>query len=126
MKLTDSEFKMMKIIWKKEPISSGELVKICNEKFGWKKSTTYTFIKRLQERKAVVNNESFVSSLVRRKAIQREECAEFIDTVFDGDIIKLLEIYLEDNSLTTNDIQNLKELLKDQLFEEKKFIRFEV
>ena len=44
-KLFDAELKFMNIIWEEEPIKSGELVKVCNEKLGWKKSTTYTVMK---------------------------------------------------------------------------------
>mgnify|MGYP001458375600 len=47
--MTETEYKFAELIWEEEPIGSGELVKQCAEKFGWKKSTTYTFIKKLCE-----------------------------------------------------------------------------
>ncbi|MFR5271540.1 BlaI/MecI/CopY family transcriptional regulator, partial [Intestinibacter bartlettii] len=40
----------MNIIWEEEPIKSGELVRVCNEKLGWKKSTTYTVLRKLAQR----------------------------------------------------------------------------
>ena len=46
-KLFDAELKFMNIIWEEEPIKSGELVRVCNEKLGWKKSTTYTVLRKL-------------------------------------------------------------------------------
>ena len=55
-KLFDAELKFMNIIWEEEPIKSGELVKVCNEKLGWKKSTTYTVLRKLAQR-GVLKNE---------------------------------------------------------------------
>ena len=64
MRLTITEIKFMNLVWKHEPICSTQLVKICNELFDWKKSTTYTFIKRLQEKEVLVNENTFVRSLI--------------------------------------------------------------
>ena len=50
------------LIWEKEPVSSGELVKLCNEKFGWKKSTTYTVLKTLSEKGLFQNENGTVTS----------------------------------------------------------------
>ena len=52
IKIFEVEYRFMLIVWEHEPINSTELVKLCREKFGWKKSTTYTVIKRLSERGA--------------------------------------------------------------------------
>ena len=54
-KLFDAEYKFMNIIWKEEPVKSGDLVKLCNEKLGWKKSTTYTVLRKLSQRNFVKN-----------------------------------------------------------------------
>ena len=47
LKLCESDFRFMCVVWDNEPLSSGELVKLCNERLGWKKSTTYTTLKKL-------------------------------------------------------------------------------
>ena len=52
LKLCDSDYKFMTIVWEHAPINSGELVALCNEQLGWKKSTTYTVIKKLTEEEA--------------------------------------------------------------------------
>ena len=57
VKLFDAEYRFMDLVWEHEPINSTELVKICLEKVGWKKSTTYSMIKRLSER-GIVKNET--------------------------------------------------------------------
>ena len=49
LKLCDSDYRFMSIVWDYAPIPSGKLVKLCNEILGWKKSTTYTTIKKMSE-----------------------------------------------------------------------------
>ena len=126
MRLTDSEIKLMNIIWQLEPVGSGQLVKLCNEQFAWKKSTTYTFLKRLQERNAVVNENTMVSTLITKEEFQKEMSLEIIDTVFDGDFTKFTKAYLQNKCLTTNEIQVIRNLLGIETVEERKFVRFEV
>ena len=126
MKLTESEIKLMNIIWKLEPVGSGQLVKICLESFNWKKSTTYTFLKRLQERNAVKNDNTFVSTLISKEEFQKEVSINIVDEVFDGDFVKFAKAYLKNKSLSANDTAQLKELIGVENTEERKFVRFEV
>ena len=124
MKLTTSEIKFMNIIWNEQPVSSGVLVKLCNEHFNWKKSTTYTFLKRLQERGAVVNENSIVSTLVTKEDIQKEECEDIINNLFDGSISKFVNAYLSNNEVDSTELDELRKTVGES--KEKKFIRFEV
>ena len=66
-KLFDAEYKFVSIIWDNEPINSTELVKLCADKLGWKKSTTYTVLKKLCGRGILQNKDATVTSLVKRK-----------------------------------------------------------
>ena len=65
-RLTEAEENFADIIWSNEPIRSPELVKICEKKFNWKKSTTYTMLKRLEEKKIFRNKNSIVEALIKR------------------------------------------------------------
>ena len=65
--MTETEYRFAELIWEEEPIGSGELVKQCAEKFGWKKSTTYTFIKKLCENGIFKNENAIVSSVMNRR-----------------------------------------------------------
>ena len=49
-KIFESEYRFCQLLWDREPVGSTELVRLCREKLGWKKSTTYTVIRRLAER----------------------------------------------------------------------------
>ena len=64
LKLCDSDYKFMAVVWEHAPIQSGELVKVCNEVLGWKKSTTYTAIKKLSEKGYLKNEKAIVSVLI--------------------------------------------------------------
>ncbi len=66
IKIFDAEFKFMEIVWCEEPIRSGDLVKLADKELGWKKSTTYTVIRRLVDRKILSNEDSIVTSLVKK------------------------------------------------------------
>ena len=50
LKLCESDYRFMTVIWENQPLPSGELVDLCAQKLGWKKSTTYTTLKKLCER----------------------------------------------------------------------------
>ena len=126
MHLTSTEIKFMNLLWKHEPILSGTLVKMCNEEFGWKKSTTYTFIKRLEERNAVVNNNAMVSSLISKNEVLQQESIDVINTVFDGSLVNFVSSYLTNRKLSNKEIEELKNLLNKQNIEEKKYVKFDV
>ena len=72
-KLFDAEYKFASIIWNNEPINSTELVKLCANKLDWKKSTTYTVLKKLCERGILQNKNAVVTALIKRKEVQKYE-----------------------------------------------------
>ena len=75
--MTETEYKFAELIWEEEPIGSGELVKQCAEKFGWKKSTTYTFIKKLCENGIFKNENAIVSSVLNKEEYHRAQGEAF-------------------------------------------------
>ena len=111
MKLTDTEIKFMNIIWDKENIQSSELVKKCNEVFGWKKSTTYTVLKRLQERKALVNDNARVKSLISRNDIQKQESINIINNAFGGSLPNFVVAFLSEQKISKEEFEELKNIV---------------
>ena len=69
-KIFESQSRFCEILWENEPVSSSELVRLCNEKLEWKKSTTYTVIRRLSERGILKSEGAVVTSLVSREDVQ--------------------------------------------------------
>ena len=85
-KIFESEYRFCKILWENEPIKSGDLAAICQERLGWKKTTTYTVIKRLSERGVLKNENTVVRSLVSREQVDIAEIDTLVSNRFDGSI----------------------------------------
>ena len=118
LKLYDGEYKFVSIIWDTEPIRSGELVRLCNERLGWKKSTTYTVLKKLCQKGVLKNENSVVTACVTREEIQHQESCTLMERTFHGSLPKFLTSFLQDRTLTEREAEELKALI-DQNREEK-------
>ncbi|MBR6517420.1 MAG: BlaI/MecI/CopY family transcriptional regulator [Bacilli bacterium] len=126
MGLTNTEIKFMNLVWQYEPICSTQLVKLCNEQFNWKKSTTYTFIKRLHEKGILVNEDTFVKSLISKENYQNSESSEIINAIYDGSIVGFLSSYLKDNDLSGIEIDKIKELVDKKSKPKKMVFQFDI
>ncbi len=112
-KLFDAEYKFVSIIWDNEPINSTELVKLCADKLGWKKSTTYTVLKKLCERGILQNKDATVTSLVKREDVQRYESRAVLEKAFDGSLPKFLTAFLSDRKLSQKEAEELKRIIEE-------------
>lgn len=112
-KLFDAEYKFVSIIWDNEPINSTELVKLCAEKIGWKKSTTYTVLKKLCERGILQNKDATVTTLVKREEVQKYESKALLEKIFDGSLPKFLTAFLSDNKLSEKEAEELKRIIEE-------------
>lgn len=110
-KVFDAEFKFMELLWEHGPVNSTELVKLCNTELGWKKSTTYTTIRRLSERQIVKNEKALVSYLVSKDEIRIEETKEHLNKLYNGSLKMLLNNFLSKESLTAEEAMELKSLI---------------
>ncbi|ODM26210.1 BlaI/MecI/CopY family transcriptional regulator [Acetivibrio mesophilus] len=112
-KLFDAEYKFVSIIWDNEPINSTELVKLCADKLGWKKSTTYTVLKKLCERGILQNTDATVTSLVKREDVQRYESRAVLEKTFDGSLPKFLTAFLSGRKLSEQEAEELKRIIEE-------------
>lgn len=112
-RLTDAEEKFAEIIWDNEPIKSSKLVKLSEKAFDWKKSTTYTMLKRLEEKRIFKNDKSVVVSLVKKEDFYSEQSKMFIEDNYDGSLPKFVAAFTKRNKLTRKDIKELEELIKN-------------
>ena len=109
IKLSDSEMKfLMNLIWEKAPINSTELVKLVEFKLGWKKSTTYTVIRRLSQRGIVKNENAMVSYLIKREEVQKVKGEEILGKVYGGSIKMLLASFLNKEKISRQEAEELK------------------
>lgn len=113
IKIFDAEYKFMNIIWEHSPIPSTELVKVASRKLGWKKSTTYTVIRRLCERGAIKNENSIVYSLINREQVMRSETEEHLDKVYDGSLKLFFTAFLQKEKLSKDEVDELKKIIEE-------------
>ena len=94
LKLCDSDYRFMLIVWEAAPVNSGELVRLCNEKLGWKKSTTYTQIKKMCDKGYIENVQATIHVLIPKEKVQAEESDYFVERTFDGSLPAFLTAFL--------------------------------
>lgn len=119
LRLCESDFRFMSVLWDNEPLSSGDLVKLCLEKLGWKKSTTYTVLKKMCERGFAENRDSLVSSLVPRDKAQAFASEHFVEHTFEGSLPHFLASFFDGKTITQEEAEELKDLI-DRYLEDTK------
>lgn len=76
-RIFESEYRFCEILWENEPVNSTELVRLCAQRLGWKKPTTYTVIRRLAQRGVLKTENAVVTSLVSREEVREAESGSF-------------------------------------------------
>lgn len=112
LSMGSAESRFADMIWESEPVPSGVLAKRCEERFGWKKSTTYTVLKRLCEKGLFKNSEGLVSSLISREDYYSARSESFIADEFDGSLPAFLAAFSAKKRLSAEEIAQLKQLVE--------------
>lgn len=112
-KLGKMELRFAELIWEGEPIPSGELVKLCQTQLGWKKSTTYTMLRRLCQRGIFENRDGVVYTLLSREEVQSRQSQAFLQENFQGSIPRfLLAAFSSRSPLSQEEIEELERLIR--------------
>ena len=101
------------VIWNNEPISSGELVKLCEKELSWKKSTTYTILRRLCDRGIFQNINGVVTSLISKDEFNAAQSEKFVEETFNGSLPKFLAAFSTRKKLSDSEIEELKKLIDE-------------
>ena len=112
-KLYEYDYKFMSIIWDNEPIGSGQLVKLCAEKLGWKKSTTYSTLKKMCERGFAQNNDTVVTATVLRSEVQAYASEQFVESTFYGSLPGFLVAFLGGKKISSDEAAELRKLIDE-------------
>jgi BlaI family penicillinase repressor len=112
-RLTEAESKLADIIWSNEPIPSPDLVKLCEAELNWKKSTTYTMLKKLEIKNLFKNNNGTVVSLLTREEFYAEQSKQIVDEGFDGSFPRFLAAFTRSKKLSSKEISELQKLIND-------------
>lgn len=111
LKLCESDYRFMTVIWENEPVQSGRLVELCSRKLGWKKATTYTTLKKLSEKGFAQNVDTIVTSLVPQEDVQAYASEHFVEHTFEGSLPKFLAAFLGDKKISEEEAAELKQLI---------------
>ncbi len=114
LKLFDAELKFMNIVWDEAPINSTELVKLAQEILGWKKSTTYTVIRKLCKRGILQNENAEVRYLVEREQVQKKESTDHLNKMYNGSLKFFLASFLDKETLTEEEGLELKRIIDEK------------
>lgn len=112
-KIFESEYRFLSILWENEPVASPKLVELCNEQLGWKKSTTYTVIKKLIDKNVVKNDNTIVSALVSKEEVDRQESEELLQRANQGNVPAFLAAFLKDRKLSKADVERIRQLIDE-------------
>ena len=111
------EKKFAELIWQNEPVRSTQLVQMASEQLGWKKSTTFTVLRRLTEKGLFQNQNGVVTSMISKEAFEAKQSTGFVEEVFEGSLPAFLAAFSREKSLSKEEIEALHRWI--DAFEEK-------
>jgi predicted transcriptional regulator len=110
-KIFESEYHFCLIMWEHEPVTTVELVKLCQERLGWKRTTTYTVIKRLGDRGVLKNEDGTVTSLVSKEDAQAKEIDELVEEKFQGSLPAFVAAFTKRQDLSDEELDEVQRMI---------------
>lgn len=105
------EARFADLIWSHEPLTSGELVRLCQQELNWKKSTTYTVLKRLCQRGIFQNQGGIVSSLMSRQEFYAAQSEQFVEDTFQGSLPAFIAAFTSRKTLSAKEIAEIRRMI---------------
>lgn len=112
-KIPEGEYRFCRIMWANEPVSSLELVRLCAEQLGWKRTTTYTVIKRLGERGVLKLENGVVTSLISQEEAEAAEVETFVESKFGGSLPAFLAAFAKRRDLSADDLEEVQRMIDE-------------
>lgn len=110
-KIHESEYRFCLIMWEHEPVTAAELARLCNEQLEWKRTTTYTVIKRLAERGVLKNENGTITSLVSKDEAQAGEIGELMEKRFEGSLPAFIAAFTRQQKLTDKELDEVQRMI---------------
>jgi len=101
------------LVWESEPLTTSELVEKCREKFNWKRTTTYTVLKRLCEGGVFKMENSVVSSLVSRESFYSAKSESFVEESFNGSLPAFIAAFTKRKKLSKDEIAEIRRMIDE-------------
>jgi len=113
LSLSLADHRLLDLVWETEPVPSPQLCKLAEARLGWKRTTTYTVIKRLCNKGCLKNEATIVTSLVERQAVQQADGQEVLQRSFGGSLPNFLAAFLKAGTVSDQDAAEIEKLLED-------------
>lgn len=113
IELGEIQAKFAEIVWREEPISSGELVKICEKELNWKKPTTYTVLRKLCEKGLFQNVDGTVSSKYSRNEFYAMQSRQYVDQSYNGSLPAFIAAFTSQKKLSKQDVDEIQKIIDE-------------
>ena len=110
-KIHESEYRFCLIMWEHEPVTAAGLARLCNEQLEWKRTTTYTVIKRLAERGVLKNENGTITSIVSKDEAQACEIGELVEKRFEGSLPAFIAAFTRQQKLTDKELDEVQRMI---------------
>lgn len=110
-KIHEGEYRFCLILWEHEPITAARLVKLCQEQLGWKRTTTYTVIKRLGERGVLRNDNGIITSLISKEEAQAYEIDELVQKKFEGSLPAFIAAFTKHQDMSAEELDEVQRMI---------------
>lgn len=110
-KIHESEYRFCLIMWEHEPVTAAELARLCAEQLEWKRTTTYTVIKRLAERGVLKNENGTITSIVSKDEAQAGEIGELVEKRFEGSVPAFLAAFTRQQRMTDKELDEVQRMI---------------
>lgn len=111
IKLGVVESRFADIIWENEPVETSQLIKLCQKELNWKRTTTYTVLKRLSQRGIFKNIDGVVTSVISKDDFYSMQSEQFVDETFKGSLPAFFAAFTSKKKLSKEDISEIKKLI---------------
>ena len=111
LRLAEGEYRFACIVWDNEPLPSGKLVELSLKELGWKKSTTYTVLKKLVDRGVLRNENAVVTAAIPKEEVLREESRAVVERAFEGSLPSFLAHFMGGRTLSDAEADELKAVI---------------
>lgn len=113
IQLAETEYEFAEIVWRRGEISSGELVQECEKRLCWKKSTTYTVLRRLCEKGILKNENAVVSAILSKEEYDALQTEQFVEKNFSGSLPKFLAAFMSRKKLSEKQIAEIQSMIDE-------------
>lgn len=112
-KLGDMEKRFADMIWENAPVQTRDLINLCAENFDWKRTTTYTMLKRLCDRGIFISTDGTVKVLMEKEDFLAEKGEEFLDESFEGSLPKFITAFTQRKKISDQEIEEIQKLINE-------------